>query len=84
MGEGRTRTPSSLANGPSSVRAVCAPPLPATGQGLTPRELLERRLEWGEPLRSRDTCFRTSAATVLGRQEGGNKETQTGVVGEWG
>lgn len=58
----------------------------ATGQGLTPRELLERRLEWGEPLRSRDTCFRTSAATVLGRQEGsvGNKETRAGVVQEWG
>lgn len=68
------------------VQAVCTPPLPATGQGLTPRELLERRLEWGEPLRSRDTCFRTSAATVLRRQEGGvgNKETQAGVVGEWG
>lgn len=41
-------------------------------QTLTPRELLQRLLEWGEPLRSRDTCFRTSAATVLWGQEGGS------------
>lgn len=69
---GRTRTPSSLATerrwSKQHQRRV-NPLLPATGPGLTPRELLERRLEWGEPLRSRDTCFRTSAATVLGRQK---------------
>lgn len=46
-----------------------------SGQGgtcrtLTPRELLQRLLECGEPLRSRDTCFLTSAATVLRGQEG--------------
>lgn len=41
-----------------------------TSQTLTPRELLQCLLEWGEPLRSRDTCFRTSAATVLWGQEG--------------
>lgn len=53
------------------------PPLPEgsggdTFQTLTPRELLQRLLECGEPLRSRDTCFRTSAATVLQGKEGGH------------
>lgn len=50
---------------------------------LTPRELLERLLEWGEPLRSRDTCFRTSEATVLRAQNGtfgiGNFRLQLGL-----
>lgn len=45
----------------------------SASQTLTPRELLQRRLEWGEPLRSRDTCFRTSAATVLWGQEGDHR-----------
>lgn len=47
----------------------------APPQTRTPRELLLRRLEWGEPLRSRDTCFRTSAATVLGGQGKGPLRT---------
>lgn len=57
-----------------------------SGQGgtcrtLTPRELLQRLLEWGEPLRSRDTCFLTSAATVLRGQEGA---VGTGECGQQG
>lgn len=43
-----------------------------TSHTRTPRELLLRLLEWGEPLRSRDTCFRTSAATVLRGQGRGH------------
>lgn len=79
--------------GPSSP--ATAGPLPASAppqqvgwgsasQTLTPRELLQRRLEWGEPLRSRDTCFRTSAATVLRGQEGdhrGRENLGSGVLG---
>lgn len=61
----------------------------SASQTLTPRELLQRRLEWGEPLRSRDTCFRTSAATVLRGQEGdhrgqenlGSRALGTGALG---
>lgn len=64
--------------GESESRQRGTPPLSegrvrvrGTSLQLTPRELLQRLLEWGEPLRSRDTCFRTSAATVLWGQEGG-------------
>ena len=52
-----------------------------TSQTRTPREPLLRLLEWGEPLRSRDTCFRTSAATVLRGQKGATGDTNTGAVG---
>lgn len=47
-------------------------PRGVTSHTRTPRELLLRLLEWGEPLRSRDTCFRTSAATVLRGQGRGH------------
>lgn len=49
-------------------------------QTRTPREPLLRLLEWGEPLRSRDTCFRTSAATVLRGQKGAAGDTNTWAV----
>ena len=69
-----TSSPATAGTLPASISPK--PGVGGTSQTLTPRELLQRLLEWGEPLRSRDTCFRTSAATVLWGHEGGHQRQE--------